>query len=152
MQFSVKPMTLKMVNEFVKQNHRHNKKVTGHRFSIGAEYDSKLVGVAICGRPVARKLDTDDTLEITRLCVIENAPKNLCSFLYARCCQIWRLMGGKKVITYTLETEKGASLRASNFKHVSTTKYGNNIGWHTRKGRVRQNTEKINKLRWEYQL
>ena len=76
MQFSVKPMTLKMVNEFVEQNHRHNKKVTGHRFSIGAEYDSKLVGVAICGRPVARKLDTDDTLEITRLCVIENAPKN----------------------------------------------------------------------------
>ena len=55
MQFSVKPMTLKMVNEFVEQNHRHNKKVTGHRFSIGAEYNSKLVGVAICGRPVARK-------------------------------------------------------------------------------------------------
>ena len=153
MQFKAKPMTLKMVNEFVEKNHRHNKKVTGHRFSIGAEFDNVLVGVAICGRPIARKIDQEDTLEVTRLCVIDKAPHNLCSFLYSRCCQIWKLMGGNKVITYTLETEDGASLKASNFKHVSTTRYYvNNKGWPTRKNIEKQNTEKINKLRWEYQL
>ena len=47
------PLSLKEANEFVTKHHRHNKKCTGHKFSIGAEYQGKLVGVAIVGRPVA---------------------------------------------------------------------------------------------------
>lgn len=37
---------------------------------------------------------------------------NACSFLYSRCVKIARLMGYSTVITYTLESEGGASLRA----------------------------------------
>jgi hypothetical protein len=47
-------MTLRVVhvelpqaNTFVAAHHRHHKKVTGHRFSIGAEHDGRLVGVII---------------------------------------------------------------------------------------------------------
>lgn len=35
--------------------------------------------------------------------------------LYGACCRVARAMGYKKIITYTLISEDGASLRASNF-------------------------------------
>lgn len=35
--------------------------------------------------------------------------------LYGACCKIAKDMGYKKVITYTLESEDGASLKASGF-------------------------------------
>ena len=95
------PLTLKDANKFVKEFHRHNKDCRGHRFSIGAVYKDELVGVAIIGRPIARKLDQKFIAEILRNCVKPNAPKGTCSFLYAKAIKIWQSMGGKKIITYT---------------------------------------------------
>ena len=51
------PTTLREANAFVERFHRHNKKTQGHKFSVGAVAGEDLVGVAIVGRPVARKLD-----------------------------------------------------------------------------------------------
>lgn len=59
---------------------------------------------------MARKLDDGKTLEILRVCT--DGTPNTCSFLYARCARIARLMGYERIITYTLEEESGASLRA----------------------------------------
>ena len=56
-ELKVIPLSLKEANKFVTKHHRHNKNCRGHKFSIGAEYQGKLVGVAIVGRPIARKLD-----------------------------------------------------------------------------------------------
>ena len=65
----VVPLTLQEANDYVYDHHRHNKPVTGHRFSIGAILDEgDILGVAIVGRPVARALDDQVTAEITRLC------------------------------------------------------------------------------------
>lgn len=64
----------------------------------------------IAGRPVARRLDDGGTLEILRVCT--DGTPNACSFLYARCARIARLMGYARAITYTLASECGASLRA----------------------------------------
>ncbi len=47
---------------------------------------------------------------------------NVNSFLYGRVKRIARLMGYEKVITYTLEEESEASLRAVGARVVSTTK------------------------------
>ena len=69
-----------------------------------------LVGVAIAGRPVARRLDDGKPLAILRVAT-DGTPK-ACSFLYCRCARIARLMGYERVITYTLVGEGGASLRA----------------------------------------
>lgn len=104
------PIHLREANEFVGQHHRHNKPTVGGKFALGAAQDGKLVGVAIAGRPVARKLDDGKTLEILRVCT--DGTPNTCSFLYARCAKIARLMGYQRVITYTLEEESGASLKA----------------------------------------
>jgi|TARA_Y100000296_G_C4991886_1_gene165814 hypothetical protein len=147
------PLSLKEANEFVTKHHRHNKKCTGHKFSIGAEYKGNLVGVVIVGRPVARKLDDRFTLEINRNCVLDNAPKGTCSFLYAKAIQIWQTMGGKKIITYTLETESGSSLKAVNFLKANTTQiFKKNTGWTTRANRVWQQVQSIPRIRWEKYL
>ena len=94
-----------------RQHHRHHKPVAGHKFSIGCEADGELVGVIIAGRPVSRYLDDGFTLEVTRLCT--NGAKNACSFLYGAAARAAAAMGYKRIITYTLESENGASLRAS---------------------------------------
>lgn len=72
-----------------------------------------MVGVAICGRPVSRHLDDGFTCEINRVCT--DGTRNACSMLYGRCCKIAKAMGYKKMITYILKSENGASLKASNF-------------------------------------
>ena len=104
------PLHLREANEFVAKTHRHNRPTVGGKFALGAAQDGKLVGVAVAGRPVARRLDDGKTLEILR--VATDGTPNACSFLYSRCARIARLMGYAKVITYTLESEGGASLRA----------------------------------------
>ena len=65
----LRPISLRDANEYVRQHHRHHKPVAGHKFSIGCEADSELVGVIIAGRPVSRYLDDGFTLEVTRLCM-----------------------------------------------------------------------------------
>jgi hypothetical protein len=94
----------------VAKHHRHNNPTVGGKFALGATQDGKLVGVASAGRPVCRRLDDGKTLEVLR--VATDGTMNACSFLYARCAKIARLMGFTRIITYTLESEGGASLRA----------------------------------------
>lgn len=108
------PITLKEANDFVKKHHRHHDSVVGCKFAIGVVDGAEdLHGVAICGRPVSRILDNGKTLEINRVCT--DGWYNACSVLYGACCRIAKNMGYKKIITYTLISENGASLKASNF-------------------------------------
>ncbi len=123
------PITLKAANKYVAENHRHHKPVTGCKFCIGCQDGEQLVGIAICGRPVSRYLDNGKTLEINRLCT--NGKRNACSKLYGACVRIARDMGYEKVITYILESENGASLKASNF--ICEGKAGGTIWTSSRK-------------------
>ena len=110
----IRPITLKQANTFVKQYHRHSLPTVGCKFALGCYEGPVLVGCAICGRPVSRHLDDGLTCEINRLCT--DGTRNACSMLYGACCRVAKAMGYRKVITYTLQSENGASLRASNFK------------------------------------
>ena len=109
----IRPITLKLANEFVVLNHRHHDSVIGCKFAISCYEDNNLCGVAICGRPVSRYYDDGLTLEINRLCT--DGTRNACSMLYGASVRVAKAMGYKKVITYILESENGASLKASNF-------------------------------------
>lgn len=110
------PISLKEANAFVERYHRHHKGVVGHKFSVAATDGEKIVGVAIVGRPVSRYLDDGLTLEINRCCT--DGTHNACSILYGACWRAAKAMGYKKVITYILESENGASLRASGYKCI----------------------------------
>ena len=107
------PVTFKYAKEFVRNYHRHNPNVVGCKFAIGCIDGNVMIGVAICGRPVSRYLDDGKTLEINRVCT--NGAANACSMLYGACCRIAKEMGYERVITYTLQSETGASVKASNF-------------------------------------
>lgn len=110
------PISLKTANTYVTENHRHHKACRGCKFCIGVKSDvGELCGVAICGRPVSRYYDDNLTLEINRLCT--NGAKNACSILYGACIRIAKAMGYKRIVTYTLQSENGASLKASNFQY-----------------------------------
>ena len=113
---SLVPVSLREANEFVRQHHRHHKPTVGHKFSIGVQEDGRLAGVAICGRPVNRFLDDGYTLEVNRLCT--DGTRNACSMLYAATWRAARAMGYHKLITYILDSENGASLKASGWKCV----------------------------------
>lgn len=141
------PLTLKRANEVVADWHRHNEPVRGCRFAVGAEHGGELVGVCIVGRPVARKLDHHFTAEVNRLCVIDGAPKNTCSFLYGAARRIWATMGGTRLITYTLARESGASLRGAGWMPSPVNIKGER-GWQSRE-REHQAVFDEAKIRWE---
>lgn len=96
------PITLRTANDFVDRHHRHHRRSRGGRFAVGLMHEAELVGVAVVGRPVARRLDDGITAEVTRCCVLGDAPKGSCSKLYAACQRAWFAMGGAKLVTYTL--------------------------------------------------
>ena len=108
------PITIRQANAYVTEHHRHHGKTAGCKFALGLENNGELIGVAICGRPVSRYLDDGFTLEINRLCT--DGTRNACSKLYEACTRVAREMGYKKVITYILASENGASVKAANFK------------------------------------
>lgn len=109
----IRPITFRTASDFVNSYHRHHKATVGCKFSLGLFDGEKLVGVAICGRPVSRHLDDGLTCEVNRLCT--DGTQNACSMLYGASCRVAKEMGYKKVITYILQSENGASLKASNF-------------------------------------
>ena len=150
-EFSVIPLSLKEANEFVEKYHRHNKRTVQHKFSLGCIYKEDMIGVVIVGNPVSRYLYGRTTAEILRLCVKEPSPKNACSFLYNKCWNIWKQMGGTKIITYTLAKESGSSLKGAGWQNVHTVQplTKNQKGWSSRKGRVNQQVNYELKFRWE---
>lgn len=119
---TIKHVELFEANDFVERYHRHHPKATGHRFSIAAYDGDKPCGVAIVGRPVARAIDQSGTVEITRLCT--DGTRNACSFLYGAAARCAKELGYERIITYILEAEDGASLKASGYAFEHETRGG----------------------------
>ena len=113
MPLNIKPCHLRAARDYVGRYHRHSIPPVGGKFAVACYDGDRLCGVAICGRPVARYLDDGLPLEILRCCT--DGTDNACSKLYGACCRIGFDMGYDRIITYTLASETGASLRAAGF-------------------------------------
>lgn len=122
-----------------------------------------LNGVAIVGRPVSRFLDDGETLEITRICFVDEADadefdvqlhtKNsnhsspIPSMLVAEICKRAKAMGYKKIITYTRTDECGSYLKATGFQveHTQPRVYK----WRSKNGhKVNTKSTPCPKNRW----
>lgn len=137
MSLSITPIDFAEANAFVYSFHRHHKPMVGCKFCIAvSDDDGKIRGVAITGRPVSRHLDDGWTLEVNRCCT--DGYKNACSMLYGAAWRIAKNMGYRKLITYTLPEEGGASLRAAGWKLIGERGGGN---WNS-KSRPRIDTAK----------
>lgn len=144
MKLTVVPISFAEANSFVAQHHRHHKPVVGCKFVVAVATKNEIVGVALVGRPVARALDDGWTLEVNRLCT--DGHRNACSMLYAAAWRAARALGYRKLITYTLAEEGGASLRAAGWRVVAETDGGS---WNC-PSRPRVDTHPLQaKLRWE---
>lgn len=114
MKLEIVPITQKEANAYVAKFHRHHKPVVGSIFQIAVAKEDEIVGVAIVGRPVAMYFDNGWTLEVNRCCT--NGEPNACSKLYGAAWRIAKELGYKRLITYTLNTEPGISLKAAGWK------------------------------------
>ena len=127
MRLEVRPCTLADANRVIGVFHRHHKPVRGHKFSLRGGYCSRLVfreeGAIIMGRPVSRHQDDGVTLEITRLAIMDGSP-NLASCLIGRAVKLAKHMGYRRIITYVLAEENGASLLAAGFQKEADTTGG----------------------------
>jgi hypothetical protein len=113
----VSPIGLRAANAFVRVHHRHHGPTRGHKFSISvADGKGQVRGVAIAGRPVARHLDDGSHLEVLRVCT--DGTKNVASMLYGAVRRTAIAMGypPTQIVTYTLESETGVSLRAAGWR------------------------------------
>jgi hypothetical protein len=142
---SLAPTTLRAANAFIAQYHRHNGRIPGCISVVGVTDGEKLRGVAVVGRPVSRVLDDGWTAEVRRCCT-DGAP-NACSMLYRAAWRAVKALGYRKLVTYTLPEEGGASLRASGFTLVDDAAGG---GAWNKPGRRAADTHPLGrKFRWE---
>jgi len=118
----VEPCTIQRAREIVREYHRHNRPPLGGLFALSAVLDGRVIGVAIVGRPCARALQDGYKAEVTRTCTLPNAPKGTVSFLYAACRRAAIALGYRKLYTYTLQSESGASLRGAGWKREAELK------------------------------
>lgn len=137
------PITLAEANDFVSSMHRHHPPVYRDKYRIGCIDNGRIVGVVQIGRPVSRVMDDGKTLEVVRLCT--DGTKNACSYLYGAASRVARELGYSKIITYILEGESGASLRAAGWKFEGMTKGGS---WNCQSRPRSDNAPTCPKQRW----
>lgn len=112
----LQPVTFREACAFVELMHRHHKPPRGCLFCLAVSEEGRVVGVAIVGRPVSRLLQDGWTAEVTR--VATDGTKNACSKLYSAAWRAARSIGFRRLVTYTLPEESGASLRAAGWRLI----------------------------------
>jgi hypothetical protein len=143
----VAPISLREANRYVAENHRHHGPTRGHRFSVSVvDEHGAIRGVGIAGRPVSRVLQAEGYLEVLRV-----GTRNACSMIYGALRRAGIALGyePQKIITYTLASEPGVSLRAAGW-HDDGLAGGGEWGRKSRPREVVAPTE--TKRRWRAAL
>jgi hypothetical protein len=138
------PITQADAFAFIERHHRHHGKPFGALFQIAAAENGEIVGVCVIGRPIARLLEDGYTAEVLRLCT--TGERNACSMLLAAAWRTARAMGYRRLVTYTLPEEGGASLRAAGWKLIGEA---GGPGKTNRAERARRAANDAVKHRWE---
>ena len=161
MKYELVPVTKTEARAFVERFHRHNEAPTPMQVSIavGLQVDGTLVAVATAGYPVARGLNDGRTLEVNRVCVDESLARNANSILYGAIGRAGKALGFRRMVTYTLESEGGASLRAAGFREptsIGIRSWQDDTKQHVRTDVTiwgeRRNAANVAKYRWERAL
>ncbi|MBU5670266.1 XF1762 family protein [Paenibacillus brevis] len=129
MKYDLVPLEQREAKAFIDKHHRHNVAPIADKYRIGLALNDELVGVVMVGRPIARHNDNGSTLEVIRCCVLDGH-KNACSKLYAAAWRVARNLGYSRLITYTLISEPGTSLKAAGWRVIGQTQ-ARPKGWDT---------------------
>lgn len=146
-------LDLATARAFVAKHHRHNGPPVGWRWGHAVYNGPELVGVAMVGRPVARMLNDGETVEVNRLCINPELPpeavEHAASKLYGAAAREAKRRGYARILTYTLESEPGTSLRAAGWTPTHRTR---GESWDRPSRRRTDKAPTTRKLRWERQL
>ena len=144
MSLGIVPCSISDALEYVAQYHRHGGAAHTYSFALAVADGETVRGVAIVGHPVARRLQDGWTAEIIRLCT--DGAHNACSMLSRAAWRAARALGYRRLVTYTLASEGGASLRAAGWTEIGRAGGGS---WSRRlRPRVDRHPTQV-KLRWE---
>ena len=144
MKLSIVPVSIREAQRFVELHHRHHGPAHSHLFAVAVSDGESVRGVAIVGRPVARMLCDGWTAEVVR--VATDGCRNACSALYGAAWRACRALGYRKLVTYTLPSEGGGSLRGAGWTCIGEAGGGS---W-SRKSRPRLDLHPTQKkFRWE---
>ena len=114
---TIVPLTQREARAWIDSVHRHHPAPRGDVFRLGVADEGGVIrGVAMIGRPVARHLDDGWTLEVNR--VATDGCPNACSALYGAAWRAARAIGYRRLVTYTLASESGASLRGAGWRVI----------------------------------
>ena len=152
-QLELRPVRFAQARAFIARHHAHCPPPVAWRFGIGVVNGHQLIGVATIGNPVARAFNGRGIVEVNRLCVRRDIASLLCwnaaSMLYGAAGRAAERAGFSSIITYTLETEDGTSLRAAGWNRDGLA---GGQSWH-RPGRPRSNRgAHVRKVRWSRML
>ena len=118
----LQPITYSEACDFIAKYHRHHLPPQGWKFGMAVNDGKAVVGVVTIGRPVSRHQDDGVTLEVTRCCT--DGTRNACSMLYGAAWRAVKAMGYRRLITYTLASESGGSLKGSGWRLIGERKSG----------------------------
>lgn len=110
---TLRPIPIKKALIFNSLIHRRLPALQGAMWAVSILEFTHVVGVAIVGRPTARRLDNDcEVLQVVRCAVVPGTP-NGCSMLYGSCSRAARSLGARDMLTYIHDDESGISLKAA---------------------------------------
>jgi len=146
MGLSLRPISLVDANAFVTRLHRHHGRFPRWKFGIAVEDEEYVLrGVVMVTLPLNQNHMDGWTLEVARCCT--DGAKNAPSMLYGAAWRVAKEMGYRRMLTYTLNSEPGTSLRAAGWRETGTT--DGKRPWNKRRGRSSGGGAGIAKIRWE---
>jgi hypothetical protein len=142
-EFTIIPLTIDRIRDFVQKWH-YSKNVNGisHTHCFGMFCDGTLIGGMIFGKlgmaNVWKKYaeKEEDILELRRLCLIDDTPKNAESYFIGWALRwLKRNTGVKIIISYSDEewNHIGTIYKAANFQYVGMSSGGRVIHWEGRR-------------------
>ncbi len=109
--------------------------VPGWKAAFGARFNEELVAVCILGRPVARHIDADEVISISRFAALPTRPANTGSWLIARARRWARLEGYRKLIAYAgVAGNYGTIYEAAGFELIKQDE-AQGDSWNSRENR-----------------
>jgi len=124
---------------------------TGKYVCYGAYFNNKCLAIGIWSSPIARALNRKGILELRRMAISKNCPKNTASRMISIMTKLIkkRFPEIKKLISYQdIEVHSGTIYKASNWVIGCKTK---GQSWTLSRKRNKDQTT-ADKIRWEYQL
>ena len=154
LQFRIEPMKIERARGLNEEWHSRLPKLANYWncFAYGAIFENRYYAVACWSDPVARLLNSRQMLELRRMAIAPDAPKNTASRMLAIMTRLIRLAypSIKTLVSYQdTAVHTGTIYKAAGWKPVG---FNRNGSW-DRPNRFRQQAQSdAPKIRWEYLL